>query len=645
MRRLLLPAVLALFALPALASAAEPPAPVAAPAAPAEDALTAAVERMAKVSSSFSPTLSPDGKRVAFLSNRGGRPQVWIAEVDTAASEPAEPKQVGNFEDPVSNVAWSPDGQWLALLVAPGGGLNQQVYLMHPDGSEVRRITSGGKENNTLAGWSDRFVRYSSGHDNPQALEPWIYDTRTGKSHKLSVSHGVSFLSDLSRDGKRAVFARVASRGDNDLFLVDLETANTTLLTPHDPPGSFGGGVFSPDGSTVYISSNLGADKLYFAKLTLGEDGKASSRKISSRDDAEVDDFAISPDGTSAFVLFNVAGRDEMVYFDLRKEPATPQPIGPLAGEIAGGLVFSDNGKRLAFTVGGARMPTDVWVLDMEKGALHQVTRSPHEGVDLAALKAPELVRFPAHDGLELSGWLYRPPTPAGPVVISFHGGPEGQERPAFNSTYQALLSRGIGVFAPNVRGSSGFGKKFVNLDNGPLRVEGVKDIKDCVDYLVKQGIADPKRIGIMGGSYGGYMTLAGLTEFPALFAAGADLFGIVNFETFFAQTEPWMAAISTKEYGDPVTQKDLLRRLSPIHKLDRVKAPLLVLHGANDTNVPLVEAKQVAAELQKRGVPVKSVIFPEEGHGFRKTANRVQSTVEIVQWFEKYLKSPTTSQ
>jgi dipeptidyl aminopeptidase/acylaminoacyl peptidase len=284
-------------------------------------------------------------------------------------------------------------------------------------------------------------------------------------------------------------------------------------------------------------------------------------------------------------------------------------------------------------------------VLDMAGGGPRQVTFSPHDGVDLAALVAPELVRFPAHDGLALSGWLYRPAGGfpgggAGPVVVSFHGGPEGQERPSFRPDYQALLGRGIGVFAPNVRGSSGFGKRFVNLDNGPLRVESLKDIKASVDFLVGGKIADPQRIGIMGGSYGGYMTLAGLTEYPDLFAAGADLFGIVNFETFFAHTEPWMAAVSTKEYGDPVTQKDLLRRLSPIFKLDRVKAPLLVLHGANDTNVPLVEAEQVAAELEKRGVPVQSVIFPDEGHGFRKLPNRIRSTVEIVRWFERHLKS-----
>jgi len=274
-------------------------------------------------------------------------------------------------------------------------------------------------------------------------------------------------------------------------------------------------------------------------------------------------------------------------------------------------------------------------------GKTRQATHTPQpEGVDLAKMVTPELVRFPAHDGLEISGWLYRPTGQAGPgaVVISFHGGPEGQERPYFNSTYQALLARGIGVFAPNVRGSSGFGKRFVNLDNGPLRVGAVRDIKSCVDFLVSKGIADPKRIGIMGGSYGGYMTMAGVTEYPDLFAAGADLFGIVNFETFFAHTEPWMAAISTVEYGDPATQKDLLRQLSPLHRIDRVKTPLLVLHGANDTNVPLVEAQQVAAELKKRNVPVESVIFPDEGHGFRKIPNRVRSTVEIVRWFERYL-------
>jgi dipeptidyl aminopeptidase/acylaminoacyl peptidase len=158
------------------------------------------------------------------------------------------------------------------------------------------------------------------------------------------------------------------------------------------------------------------------------------------------------------------------------------------------------------------------------------------------------------------------------------------------------------------------------------------------VDYLTNNKIADPHRLGIMGGSYGGYMTMAGLTEYPDLFRAGADLYGVVNFETFFAHTEPWMAAISTIKYGDPKTQADLLRKLSPINKIERVKAATIVLHGANDTNVPVVEAEQVVDNLKKRGVPVKLVMFPDEGHGWRKTPNRIRSTVEVTQWFVKYL-------
>lgn len=209
---------------------------------------------------------------------------------------------------------------------------------------------------------------------------------------------------------------------------------------------------------------------------------------------------------------------------------------------------------------------------------------------------------------------------------------------PYFRSTYQALLARGIAVFGPNVRGSSGFGKKFVNLDNGALRVNAIKDLKSCVDYLVNAGITDPKRIGIMGGSYGGYMVMAGLSEYPDIFAAGANLYGVVNFETFFAHTEPWMAAISKVEYGDPEKEKEMLKNLSPIHKVDRVKAATIVLHGANDTNVPVVEAEQVVENLKKRNVPVEYVLFPDEGHGFQKTPNRIRSTVAIVRWFEKYL-------
>ena len=615
----------------------------------AGDDLETAVARMAKIGRCWSPSFSPDGSRIAFVSDLTGVPQVW-----TVATEGGWPDLVTALDDQVGSVEWSPAGDVLAVTVAPGGGMNQQIYLVAPAGEGLRPITPGGKDNNWLGGFSrdGALLALASNRDDPRAMDAYVHDLEAGETRLVAKNPGVGILADLSRDARRAVLARTVSRGDNNLFLVDLarspdRSGEETLLTPHDPPGSFGGGLFSPDGRTVYLSSNKDRDLAAFARVTLGGDGEPGPIEIlASRDDAELQGFALSDDGETAALLWNAAGRSELDFFDLATAEIRPGP--ELPAEIASSASFSRDGRLLAMVLSGAARPSDVWVLERSSGRLRQVTRSPHAGVDLDSLVRPELVRYPAHDGLELSGWLYRPPgaaaadgTPARRTayVLSFHGGPEGQERPRFRSVYQALLARGIGVFAPNVRGSAGFGKRFVNLDNGALRFDGIRDIKASVDFVVASAGADPERLGIMGGSYGGYMTMAGLAWYPELFAAGANLFGVVNFETFFAHTEPWMAAISTIEYGDPETEADLLRRLSPIHRLDRVEDPTIVLHGANDTNVPVVEAEQVVEDLKRRGVPVEYVLFPDEGHGFRKTKNRIASDVAVVRWFDEHLR------
>jgi dipeptidyl aminopeptidase/acylaminoacyl peptidase len=652
---------LAVMAVPAAgAEQAAPPLVVAAPAGtvtppttatPATTATTAAdaelqesVARMARVSGCWSPSFSPDGLRLAFVSNMSGVPQVWMV-----AADGGWPEQVTSFDDAVGGVQWSPDGSRLAFTLAPGGGMNTQVYLVRPDGRQLVRASDGGKANNVLNGWShdSRELLLSSNRADPASLDAFIYDVGSGAWRRAAAGGGDGAISDVSRDGRSALVERMRQRGDNDVYLIDLEGGRETLLTPHRPPATFAPAWFSPDGSTVYLSSNGDRDRMAFVRLRVpragGGEAPGALEVVAARDDAELEDLRITDDGHTAALLWNVAGRAQLSFVDLTTLAETPGP--QLPGEVVRDMVFSQNGRLLALTITGARLPQDVWVLDRASGRLRQITHSPHGGVDLGALVAPELVRFAALDGLELSGWLYRPlgraPAGGGPVVLSLHGGPESQERPAWNPLYQALLGRGIAVFAPNVRGSSGFGKRFVNLDNGALRVDAVRDLRAAVEYLVRQGIADPRRVGIMGGSYGGYLTMAGLTELPDLFAAGADLYGIVNFETFFAHTEPWMAAISRVEYGDPETQKDLLRALSPIYKLDRVKAPTLVLHGANDTNVPVVEAEQVVTALRRRGVPVEYVLFPDEGHGFRKTANRIRSAVTIVRFFSTYL-APT---
>lgn len=602
-----------------------------------ENEVELSIARMAKVGFATSPSFSPDASRIAFITNISGLPQVW-----TMPTAGGYPTLVTSFDDPVGFVSWSPDGQWLAFNLAPGGGFNEQIYLVRPDGTGLRRLTEGGKENNFLDGWSPdgRFIAFSSNRRDPSATDSYLIEVATGQRRMVAQNRGVGSIADVSRDGKYAVVDRLVNRGDNNLYLVRLSDSKETLLTAHEGPGEFGGIRFSPDGRWLYLISNKDSDLTAFARVRLDQNAQPGPIEVlAARNDGELAGAAMNEQGTLVALLWNIAGRSELNFYDTVSGKVIPGP--KLPAEIAGALEFSDDGRRLAMSVSGSSSPANIWVLDVSSKRFTQLTQSPHAGIDLSKLVRPELVRYKAHDGLELSGWLYRPasikqPTP---IVLSFHGGPEGQERPGFNGMYQALLSRGIAVFAPNVRGSSGFGKRFVNLDNGALRENGVKDIKATVDYVVGAGLADPKRVGIVGGSYGGYMVMAGLTEYPDLFAAGANLFGVVNFETFFKNTQPWMAAISKIEYGDPDKEAEMLRRLSPLTRIDRVKAPTIVLHGANDTNVPVIEAEQVVENLKKRNVPVEYVLFADEGHGWRKTSNRIRSSVAIVRFFEKHLK------
>jgi dipeptidyl aminopeptidase/acylaminoacyl peptidase len=600
--------------------------------------LTERVSRMARIGSVTAPSFSPDGRWLSVISNVSGMPQAYVLP-----SSGGWPRMITDGADPVVTAVWSPapGSDWIALVIAPGGGLNTQVYVVRSDGTGLKRLTDGGQDNNAFNSWSDdgKKIYIDSNRRDPASRDSFVVDLATGKIDLIAKNPGIGSIAGVTRDGRFGLLSRLRSRGNNNLYLVDLASGKDALLTPHEGVAQYFGEI-APDGSAIYISSNEGRDLSAFARVRLDATGKPGKIDVlRERTDAELDGVRLNEQGTLAALMWNVAGRSELELFDLQSNKNLPAP--KLPAEIAGTPVFSRDGSHVALTISGAAQPPDVWVAEVGQ-TFRQLTFAQRTGVDVGAFVRPELVTFRAHDGLELSGWLYRPKDATGvrPYVLSFHGGPEGQERPSFRSDYQALLSQGIGVFAPNVRGSSGFGKKFVNLDNGELRFNGIKDIKSCVDYLVSNKIADPGRIGITGGSYGGYMTMVGLTEYPELFAAGVNLFGMVNFFTFFQHTQPWMAAISTIEYGDPATQKDLLEKLSPLGKLDRIRAATMVQHGANDTNVPVVEAEQIVTHLKSRGVPVEYILFPDEGHGWRKIPNRIRSTVEMVKFFDKHLNA-----
>ncbi len=594
------------------------------------------IAAMAKIGECFSPYFSEDGKQISFISDISGIPQIW--KVNTQGGWP---QQITGLDDPIYKVIWSPDGQYLAFSLAPGGGMNQQIYLCDPNGNHIRRITAGGQSNNWLMRWSEdsQKVIFSSNHDNASAMEGYWYDLASNQEKKIISNSGIIEITDISPDCKFAIFYCMVNRSDDNLYMANLSDGSEILLTRHSPPGNFSKGFFSADMKTIYLSSNLNSEYITFSSIDISNLPQIGPiKELYAKPDAELENFILSKDKTRAFLIWNIAGKNLLEEIDLISLKILSSPNLPL--EIIQNITISPDDTSIALTLSGATHPTDIYTYHRETHQINQITQSPHPGVSLEDLITPELLKFPSHDGLEISGWLYLPRdfSKPGPMVFSYHGGPEGQERPSLIYYYQALLRQGIAVFAPNVRGSAGFGKTFVNLDNGPLRVNAVKDILACCESLISLGIAAPGRLGIMGGSYGGYMTMAGLVEFPEVFAAGANFFGVVNFETFFAHTEPWMAEISKIQYGDPETQLEMLRELSPIHKLDKIKSATLILHGANDTNVPVIEADQINEFLMKKGLPVKYILFPDEGHGFVKTKNKITAATETTLWFMKYL-------
>jgi dipeptidyl aminopeptidase/acylaminoacyl peptidase len=610
------------------------------PIAAQEAPMTERIEALGRISAAWSPSISSDGKHLVYLSRDSGSPQIWIRDLPLG-----EPRQLTNLPDPVGSVFWSPNSDLLAYTVAPGGGLNTQIWVMASDGTNARRLTLGGTDNNGLSGWTrdGKYLTANTNKNNPAALDAALIDVESGLWTMVTTNRGLNSISD--KRGSNVTVARLIGRGDVNSYLVNLDTGAETLLSGHTGKAETDAEHISPDGSMIYVLSNVDRDRAAFGKVSIDKTGNPSPiQYFAKREDAEAEVGVFSEDGRTSALAWNAGGKLELEFYDTAT--GKTRPVKALPIDTGGPVAFSSDGQTLMLAGGAANQTTDIYFVDVASTAITRITQSAHDGVDLTLMVRPELIEYQAPDGVNLSGWLYRPSGASGPMplVFNYHGGPEGQSRPTLDPTTQALVASGIAVFAPNVRGSTGYGKAFMALDDGAKRVGSIADIKASTDALVGMGIADPAKLGIMGGSYGGYMVMAGITEFPSMFAAGVNLFGVVNFESFFRETEPFIAAISTTEYGDPVTEADLLKSLSPIHKLDQITTPLFVLHGANDTNVPVVEAEQIVASLEARGVPVKYTLFPDEGHGWRKTANRVRSTIEIVGFFKSNLMSENIS-
>ncbi|MFI7599283.1 S9 family peptidase [Actinoplanes sp. NPDC049681] len=561
-----------------------------------------------EASGSWSPTLSPDGRHMAYVSDRSGSPKVWVQPVGSELTF-----LVDTGEEPVASVHWSTGGGWLACVIAPGGAPRTEVWLVRPDGSALHQVAGFGAD-------SAENVRWLPGRPLLAVTENLttaaLVDAERGTRETVAEGDLIS-LFDVSPDRGRALLRR-GPRGGRFVVVRDPDGVEEYVTSGEQA-------CFAPDGS-IYARGDAGE------RPVLLRAGAGSAEVLAASEDGEVEAFALTSDGSKVAVLWNVdGGRSELTVLSADTVTRVDLP-----GTVVSGPVWSHDGSTLAFTAEGPGQPHGVWTWDGEQ----LLAVSAEEAAPGTVY--PTLRRFPSHDGLEISGWLFEPAT-AGPhpTVLWLHGGPEAQERPGHGPLFQSLVDRGIAVFAANVRGSSGFGRSFVNADNGPLRRAAVADVAACVEHLVGAGVADPARVGCMGRSYGGYLTLAALTTYPELFAVGIDVCGMSNFATFYEHTEPWIAAAAVSKYGDPVEDADLLRDLSPITRIDRLRAPLMVVHGENDSNVPVIEAEQVVTALAARGVPHRYLLFPGEGHELLHRSSRAEYLRETVGWLTGHLGVP----
>ncbi|SOE00910.1 alpha/beta hydrolase family protein [Blastococcus haudaquaticus] len=623
-------------------SARRPRIPVGAPSRGMPDLLPADVRRavteIAAAPGAWCPALSPDGTSVAYVTDRSGIPRLEMATL-----EGADPVVLSGPAEEVVSVAWSPDGAWLAYLVSPGGSICAQLHVVRPDGTGARLVAGEDPRATVFAGgWTGpgSYVCSIAPGDGPDA-DVVLVDVMTG-AHRTLARGGFLSVTSVSADG-RFVLARRGPRAYRHIVLVDVASGEQRPLISPDAPGGIASedGRFGPDGRSVFVRASLpGApftDRAGLVQVALSDDGvPGENRVVLARPDADLDGYALRTDGT-ALAVWNHGGITELRVHavsdgSLVREIPLPEPVMP-------GWSLSADGATMVAELTGPRAPRGLFRIPLDGGTPAFLPCTPRRP-DQRTLVTPVRHDYVAPDGLPLSGWLYTPPGMEGPnrTVVSFHGGPEGHERPDYNPLAQSLVAAGLTVFAPNVRGSGGFGRAFLLADDGPARETSFADVRTTVDELVTAGIAEPGRIGAHGWSYGGYLTLVALTRWPDLFAAGVTGAGMSDLRTFFAGTEPWMAAASVTEYGDPVADRELLTALSPITDLERLTSPVLFVHGDRDTNVPVAESVQAHQALLALGAPSDLLLLPGEGHTIVGRDHLVELSERVATWFDRWL-------
>ncbi|ELY68532.1 S9 family peptidase [Natrinema versiforme] len=605
------------------------------------------IERYLNVRSAYGASFGPDGERLSFLMNTTGTSQVWTLE------EPRDwPEQRTFYDERVTFASWSPERPELIFGMDEGGNERAQLFRLDAETGEIENATAMPEAKHRWGGWShdgERFA-FTSNRRDESVFDVYVQgrDERGDEAQLVYEGDGWLSLSGWSPDDSRLLVSQAYSNFDQDLYVLDLEADDPDLehLTPHEGDVRYQSASWAPDGEGVYLVTDEGdTDTLYLAYLDLeGGGGERELETVADGDGWNVGGIALD-DETGRFVYSrNVEGYtdltvgeldpDEPTEFETFSEPDLP-------GGISGGVSFDPDAERFALSTSGDTVNTNVFVVDVETGDAEQWTSAPTAGIPPETFTDSELVSVESFDGLEVPGFLSLPDDREAeqtPVIVDIHGGPESQRRPSFSSVKQYFLDRGYAYFEPNVRGSSGYGSDYASLDDVEKRMDSVADIEACVEWLQDHPAIDPDRIAAKGGSYGGFMVLAALTEYPDLWAAGVDTVGIANFVTFLENTGDWRRELREAEYGSLAEDREFLEEISPINNVENIEAPLFVLHGENDPRVPVGEAEQIAEKAAEQGVPVRKLLFEDEGHGFSKLENRIEAYSAIADFLDEHV-------
>ncbi len=582
-------------------------------------------------------SLAPDGT-LYFVFNPDGISQLYKVAPGKTQKDAVK---LTTFPDGIGGYDLSENGQWIAITAAVGGSEQSDLYLMDSATGKIDALFVNPKVvyQSTLWRRDSKAFAYRSNETSSKDFHIYVFDVAARQGKKVLAAEGSYAPADFNREGTKLVVSKYNSASFSQLFEVDLTTGESREITPKGEEWSFESVGYSADEKTFLVNTNYKSDLMGIHTIDL-RSGEIKPL-LSDLSGKEVD-FGVFNEDRSVMAV----GVNEDGYRTLHLRRATD--YSPMAGpELARGIVgnIAFRGKNMLYSLDNANTPGLIYKWEMDKPGTKgaALTEADTQGIDVSKFRLPELVQYPSFDGAKIPAFVYVPADYEKgkkiPFLVQYHGGPEGQYRPSFNRAFQYFVSRGYGVIAPNVRGSSGYGKAYIEADNYKNRDKSVKDGIWAAKYVIEQGYTEPRMVAAWGGSYGGFMTMAVITEAPELFGAACNVVGIVNFETFLEQTKDYRRALREVEYG-PLTDREFLKSISPIYKVDRITTPLMIAHGLNDPRVPVGEAMQVAVALKKRGTDVAELYFPDEGHGFAKEDNRLLYYQEMAKFFDRHLKS-----